>query len=337
MNKKYNLAHFILLAVLLFSFLSLTVDAQQKAVSTDVKTAQTTKATDNSLQNYINISSLAIAEQKKFFNTISAKERSDLWKVHFALFLVKHPDLSKEQRDVFLDTLSIFTPEIYKISPDSPNVKPETIQSLQNLIIRAMPLFSKPEVAELFVNLGGGTTEIALLQKYQNSLLSSLKDERASFVKISAREKSDIWRLHLSLNLVSRDKLITEQKNIILDFITFLSPAKYEISSESSNWENEVKNPVINFFQRMSSSFSKTEIVEIFFILGDSSQSCSAMTSPTPTTTQLASRPICLCSSFLSECDIFGSNCGGNICYQLPLGCGPGSIFPCDRIHCVLN
>lgn len=324
--KKNNLAVFVLIVGILICTQITIVNAQY--VATDKQSVQITIFEDKSLQNYIKISLLSSAEQKKFFNEITAKDRSDLWRVHYAFFLVKHPDMNTGQREVVFDLIDITKPELYEIS-EGPASKSSIIQSFQILTSRAASLFSKSEVIELLFNVGGGKTDIDSLKKYQDLTFLSLAKYTSSFVEITAEEKSNFWRLNLALDLVRRDKLSKEQKQLITDFIFLLSPDKYEISEKNPDRKSRVEESILNFMERASVIFSTQEIAEIFFARNDPK--------PTSSTTSELTKPLCQCSQYISICDFAGGFCGGTYCYRLPIGCGPGGGFACDRFFCIID
>jgi hypothetical protein len=57
------------------------------------------KAEDDLLQKYKDISALPMKKRKDVFRKASAKDKSDLWKTHLALYLVKHPELNEWQKE----------------------------------------------------------------------------------------------------------------------------------------------------------------------------------------------------------------------------------------------
>lgn len=188
--------------------------------------------------------------------------------MHYAFFLVKHPDLNTGQRELVFDLIDITKPELYEIPKDSA-AKSSVLQSFQLITSRAASLFSNLEVIELLFNVGGGKTETDSLKKYQNLVTLTLETYTASFVEITAEERSNFWRLHLALDIVRRDKLSKDQKQLIMDFISFLSPDKYEISEKNPDRKSKVEEPIVNLMERAVAIFSKEEIAEVFFARND--------------------------------------------------------------------
>jgi hypothetical protein len=107
------------------------------------------------LDAYLAISTLSLAERKELFAKANSKVKSDLWRVHLALYLVNRADLNHEQREVILDAMLLATPELFSLSPSDPQWKTQVDKPLQLVSERARAVFSKSEGAELFTMLGG--------------------------------------------------------------------------------------------------------------------------------------------------------------------------------------
>lgn len=265
MNKKNNLAIFALLVVGLFSLFSLNSLSQEATVS-ETKQSQKVNAENGVLQNYINISSLSMNERKKFFSNLSAKEKANLFKLHLALQFVKRPNLAKNQSDLILESISIATPDAY--DKNNPEKLEKSWQGGEMIGQNAKALFSQQEFFEIFAAPGGETTEINLLQKYQEISALSALEMKETFKKFSAKDKSDLWRVHLALNLAKQSELNSRQRGIILEIIAFATPELYELARDSSEWTVKMKATVQLFTSRALEAFSKDKIAEIFINFG---------------------------------------------------------------------
>jgi hypothetical protein len=195
------------LVVGLISFLTLNTIAQEK-LSVDKNQSQKVNAKNNVLQSYIEISSLPMNERRKFFNDLSAGDKANLFKLHLALQFVKRPNLSNEQKDLILQTIPTLSFESYEKANSEAIAK--TRQEASLLQQKARVIFSKQEGFEIFANLGGDTTEIDLLQKYQDISTLSLSKRKDVFRKVLAKDKSNLWKVHLALNLATRSGLSNE-------------------------------------------------------------------------------------------------------------------------------
>ncbi|CAN5686583.1 hypothetical protein BH24ACI2_BH24ACI2_09660 [soil metagenome] len=196
-----------MLVVGLISFLTLNTIAQEK-LSVDKNQSQKVNAKNNVLQSYIEISSLPMNERRKFFNDLSAGDKANLFKLHLALQFVKRPNLSNEQKDLILQTIPTLSFESYEKANSEAIAK--TRQEASLLQQKARVIFSKQEGFEIFANLGGDTTEIDLLQKYQDISTLSLSKRKDVFRKVLAKDKSNLWKVHLALNLATRSGLSNE-------------------------------------------------------------------------------------------------------------------------------
>ncbi len=113
------------------------------------------------LQKYTAISALSLTDRKALFAKSVSKDKSDLWRVHLALYLAQRPTMKKEQREVILDAISLATPELFSLSPDNPLWKAQVGEPLQLLNKKALVVFSKSEGAEFLNNLGGRDTVLS--------------------------------------------------------------------------------------------------------------------------------------------------------------------------------
>ncbi|MBA3634375.1 MAG: hypothetical protein H0W58_16445 [Acidobacteria bacterium] len=180
----------------------------QEKLSVDKNQSQKVNAKNNVLQSYIEISSLPMNERRKFFNDLSAGDKANLFKLHLALQFVKRPNLSNEQKDLILQTIPTLSFESYEKANSEAIAK--TRQEASLLQQKARVIFSKQEGFEIFANLGGDTTEIDLLQKYQDISTLSLSKRKDVFRKVLAKDKSNLWKVHLALNLATRSGLSNE-------------------------------------------------------------------------------------------------------------------------------
>lgn len=256
---RKNLACFILLVVGLITFLTLNATAQEK-LSVDKNQSQKADAKINVLQNYIKISSLPMDERRKFFNDLSAGDKANLFKLHLALQFVKRPNLTNEQKDLILQTIPTLSAESYEKTNSETIAK--TRQEAMTLQQKSKVLFSKQEGFKIFANLGGGTAEIDLLQKYQDISTFSMPKRKDVFRNAIAKDKSNLWKVHLALYLATREGLNNEQQEVILEAIAFATPESYEISNDTSDWRSKIDEPLQAFTKRAREVFSKEEGAE---------------------------------------------------------------------------
>jgi hypothetical protein len=132
----------------------------------------------DSLRKYYAISALSLGERKASFRNASAHEKSDLWRTHLALFLVKHQELNESQKEVVLAAMSLATPEFFEIRSSDSSWKTKVGIPLRSLEQRIVAAFSSADAAKIFATLGDDTeftNDIAACAG--PALLKSLSDQ----------------------------------------------------------------------------------------------------------------------------------------------------------------
>ncbi|HEX8564379.1 MAG TPA: bacteriocin fulvocin C-related protein [Pyrinomonadaceae bacterium] len=217
------------------------------------------------LQTYKEISALPfdanMRERRAVFLKLSSQEKSELFKLHLAMQLVKRPNLAKEQKDLILDSISMITPESYGDDPEKRVAAQQKAAPIQQ---KALLLFSsKREAAEIFAALGGDEADVQLLGKYQQITAPIYQNERrASFSKSSSQDKADVMKIHLASQMAKRP-LNKEQLNFISGFISLISPEIY-VETKSA----QIKEALASFRERVLNFFSKEDAFVIFASLG---------------------------------------------------------------------
>lgn len=324
MDKKKDLAFFTLLVAGLFSLFTLNALAQESATA---RTRQPQKANleNRVLQNYIDISSLSKDARKSFFGNLSSEEKAKLFKLHLVLQFVKRPNLTKDQKDLILESISTLTPDAYDKNNTEKLEKSRRDSEL--LGQKAKVFFSKQEFFEIFADLGGGTVEINLLRKYLDVSAQSLLERKEVIRKESAQDKSNLWRIHLVFHLAKQSKLNSRQMEIILEAITFATPEIYEIPRDSSEWRVKVHEPIQLFTIRALEVFSKDEVAEIFSNLGGKKPS---LINNIALEDEMIPVGLCNCSRQWADCP------GITFCTGLcevpnpPYNCGFLDMYACD-------
>lgn len=299
--------------------------AQEKKFAT-----QTLKvnAKNNVLQNYIEISSLPINERKSFFSSISATDKADIFKLHLALQFVKRPNLTDEQKELILETIPTLSSESYK--KNNSQIVEKVQQEAMMLQQKARIVFSKQEGFEIFASLGGDTTDIDMLQSYQYISDFDMTARKYIFGKALAKDKSNLWKVHLALYLAKHSELTKEQKKIILEGITLFTPELYKIPVKSWSGEIETDNEAIQLFtKRAQEVFSKEKGAEVFEKLGGAESQYSRNLDEIESSMLRADN--CGCSRASDWC---WETCIGVGCKQTTWGCGTGWSYPCDHNGC---
>lgn len=109
------------------------------------------------LKNYYELSALTLKGRKASFRRAAANNKSVLWRTHFALYLINHPELNEGQKETILAAMSLATPDYFAVLSNSPDWKTkvrERSRLLENQIVAA---FSLDEAAKIFATLGDDT------------------------------------------------------------------------------------------------------------------------------------------------------------------------------------
>jgi len=111
-------------------------------------------AEQDALKRYYDISALPLKERKAAFRNASSNDKSDLWRTHLALFLVKRPDLNEWQKTIILTAMALATPENFEVQSDSVDWKTKVRVRLRALDEQIIAAFSFEDGAKIFGTLG---------------------------------------------------------------------------------------------------------------------------------------------------------------------------------------
>lgn len=342
--------------ILLIVVSGVTLARAQGDTTLKPKTVQSPYQTTGQLQKYRKIS--AVPDPRDFFRGYRETDRSLLWKVHLALQLVKRPDLNEWQVRIILDAISVSTPEFFASSDKSARTTKadETLQSLKK---RALSEFPKNEAASLFAKRAGPAPEDDLLKLYYDFSALPLKKRKASFRNASSNVKSDLWRTHLALSLVTRSELSARQTEIILAAMSLATDEHFRVLSTDLSWKAKVRDPLRSLEDQIVSDFAPEDASQIFATLGDDAAANQSARyegsvllksinykplSDTDLYKQWAhtrfseqgvelERSACQCSTESDWCPMSSACTGGN-CNSTQSGCGTFWTYPCNGASC---
>ena len=115
------------------------------------------KADDDLLSLYSDLSALPLKERKAAFRNSSSNDKSNLWRTHLALLLVKRPELNEWQKAIDLSAVSLVTPEFFDVRSSSPAWKVKVRDPLRALEQEILGAFSFEDGAKIFATLGDDT------------------------------------------------------------------------------------------------------------------------------------------------------------------------------------
>jgi hypothetical protein len=251
--------------------------------------------------------------------TLSPVERSYLWKLHLGLYLARNLTLSRDQQNIVIETLDFISPKLFT-PPDSkdPGARAMMLEHVDQLRRRGLQLFSKDQAAEIFSAIGGAQDSEAVRKYSQLSELSK-DDRKTSFSLMSAEDKSSLWRVQFGLNLARHPEWTEQQRSIVLEAMTLVTPQLYQ-TPKDSNWTRLVDEPVRLLTQKALLVFTKQEGASLFSELGFSEQ-------PKLNHAQKTGSRGCGCSQ---ESDWCSYQCISSDCIVLTWGCGTFGVYACN-------
>jgi hypothetical protein len=326
MNKKTSFACFILLIIGLISSTAINTAAQNK-VSAEIKQAQKTIVADKGLQNYIDISSLPTNKRPAAFSALSAEDKANLFKLHLALQFVKRPNLTKEQRDLILDSIPMIAPETYNLENAEARAKAQ--QSAGVLEAKSKTLFPFQEAFEIFASLSGNQEDVSMLQKYQNAIsLPTMLERRKLFREASPSDRSDLWKIQMAYYLATY-QLNKNQQEFILEVISLSNSEAFVVPSAKNESKTAARTALSALEERAVKLFTKENVFTIFMSLG------SEKTISKDDTNQAERPPApteCGCNWWCSPCN----SCQSGGCAETTSGCGWTLGSACTG-KCVVN
>jgi len=112
------------------------------------------KVEEDILKLYYDMSALPLKKRRASFRNLSPNDRSDLWKTHLVLFLVKRPQLSELQKDVILSALSLATSDYFGVRSSDPAWKVKVREPSRLLERQIVDAFSLEDATKIFATLG---------------------------------------------------------------------------------------------------------------------------------------------------------------------------------------
>jgi hypothetical protein len=205
-------------------------------------------------------------KRRSAFIEASAKDKSDFFRTHLALYLARHAELTNDQKRIILEGMSLATPESYEVPSSSPDWKAKFGEPMMQFESRVRTAFSRDEGAKIFATLGYQEGQDGLLQKYRDLSALAMQKRRATFRKGSPKDRSDLWRTHLAIYLANHPELNEGQKEVILEGMSLAMPALFETRPD---WKTNVEGQLRSLENRALTVFSKGEGARIFATLGD--------------------------------------------------------------------
>lgn len=274
MNKRNSLALFALLIVGLFSLFTPNIFSQMKEVANLGQSPipcsgekfvmpETISPNDEAFTNYLELASVPRDKRQVAFGKLTNEQKASFFSVHFALQFVKRLEMTKEQRDFILESISKISADLYdKDNPKRVAAASEVEQEMEN---RAFGLFIQKDARQILSGLFANKDEdIALLRKYEDLLTSGTQLRKKLVRQMSIGEKVAIWKTQLAFHLAT-SSLSKEQKDFIVEVI-FKTQTVFE---SSSNLRKGGENKFLEGLEsRALRLFTKAEAYAVFMTIG---------------------------------------------------------------------
>lgn len=271
--------------------------------------------------NFIKIMSLPGGERQKTFSDISNEEKANVYRVKLALEFTKRPDLSKEQKSLILDTISVISADTYNKGNSELAAKAE--KQAEDLEQKAVSIFSPDEAFKIFIGMSGDkTSDVEFLRKYEEMLVLPMNIRRKTLREASPAEKSDFWKAQMVYHLATA-KLRKAQFEFIAEMILLLTVNAFDFPGVSGQPESEEKKVINSLESKIYELFSKEEAFAIFMGLGIHKEVLAD-----PNVESLAPGPLyCECRNWCGPSML----CGPEDCIRTSDGCGIFGYSSCIK------
>lgn len=224
---------------------------------------QTISVNNDAFANYLKVASLPRSERQISFGKLSNEQKASFVKVQLALQLVKRSNLTKEQRDFFLEAIEQVSPDLYdRENPQKVALADKLSQETEN---KAFGLFAQKDAFEILEGLGTSKIEdVALLQKYEDLLKLGVQQRKNIVFNLPITERVSVWKTQLAYHLAT-STLTKKQK----EFIVEIMPNVQSIIETSSNLSKEEKEKYADTLEsNMFKAFTKAEAYAVFMTIG---------------------------------------------------------------------
>lgn len=178
-------------------------------------------------------------------------------------------------------------------------------------------------------------------QTYFEISTMSVPARKSAFRSLSSSMKASIWRHHALKYLVDHPEFTTEQKAVITDFLSLITPDLYEIRSSAPEWSERVDAPLQAIKARALKVFDAALAYAIFADLTAKPESTPSrvITPSSGGKRRLAPTdlPNCECSTASDWCAVAplgypGYKCEQGGCYWSRAGCGAALAYDCTGL-----
>lgn len=210
--------------------------------------------------------SLPNGEKQREFSELSNQEKANVFRVHLALNFVKRPNLTKEQKQLILEAISIVSSEIY--NKENSELKVAVEKQNQDLQNKAFSIFPANEVHDIFATMNGDKSkEIAILRKYENILSLPIRERKKTVRELSPTEKNVFWKSQLIYYLATSDLSLT-QKLFITEVISLMTDNSLNFPIVDGQPKNSETIAIETFISKGVEIFTREEFFTLFMGYG---------------------------------------------------------------------
>lgn len=221
---------------------------------------------NEALVNFIKVMSLPGGERQKTFSDIPNEEKANVYRVKLALELTKRSNLSKEQRDLILETISAISSDTY--NKENPESAAKAEKQAEDLEQKAVSIFPPAEVFSIFVGMNGDkSADVDFLKRYEEKLALPMNVRRKTMREATSAEQSDFWKAQMVYHLATA-KLSKVQFEFIAKTIPLLTVNAFESPKVSGQTENEEMKTIKSLEPKILELFSEKEAFAIFMSFG---------------------------------------------------------------------
>lgn len=221
---------------------------------------------NDAFANFIKVMSLTSGKRQRMFSDISNEEKAYVYRVKLALEFTKRPNLSNEQKNLILDTISAISADTYnEANPERAAKAQNEVEEIQR---KAVAIFPPDEAFRIFEGISGDkAADIVFLKKYEEKLTLPMNIRRKTIREASPAEQSDFWKAQMVYHLATA-KLSKAQLDVIVELIPLLTINALDLPKISGQPENEETNAIKSLEPKIIKLFSKEEAFAIFMGFG---------------------------------------------------------------------
>ncbi len=214
--------------------------------------------------DFIRVSLLSVKERRLSFSAQSNDQKANYIKANLALQFIKRPSMTSAQKEFVLDSMSKVSADLFDKS-DSEKIRAGQ-QSGEETVNKASGLFAYKDLGDFIEPMQTDkTTEVALLQKYENLLKNGMIARRKLAKAMPINDRVNIWKVQLAYHLVS-GKFSKTQSEFLLDMLTSLSAETFASGVNMTEDEKEKADELL--VAKILNVFTKEEGFAIFMEVG---------------------------------------------------------------------